>query len=86
MNASHWDDDDEFPPSDWRYEVENGDTRLGYKDWLEVKREQAKGDRDEDLDTQAQYARACADLDEFESRMITEGRGWRGLLGHLVPY
>lgn len=26
-----------FPRADWRYEVENGDTSLGYEDWLEDK-------------------------------------------------
>lgn len=24
----------DFPLSDWRYEVKNGDTRLGYWEWL----------------------------------------------------
>jgi len=24
-----------FPKEDWRYEVQNGDTRLGYEDWVE---------------------------------------------------
>jgi len=31
---SHWDDHDDFPPEDWQYEVANGDTRLGYIDWV----------------------------------------------------
>lgn len=25
----------EFPMEDWRYDVSNGDTRLGYEEWLE---------------------------------------------------
>ncbi len=29
--------EERFPMSDWRYEVANGDTRLGYEDWLEHK-------------------------------------------------
>lgn len=28
-----------FPPEDWRYEVANGDTELGYHDWVEHKLE-----------------------------------------------
>jgi hypothetical protein len=32
--TDHWADDDEFPVSDWRYEVANDDTRLGYRDWV----------------------------------------------------
>jgi hypothetical protein len=27
-------DADRFPETDWRYEVANGDTRLGYSDWV----------------------------------------------------
>lgn len=26
-----------YPKDDWKYEVENGDTRLGYQDWVESK-------------------------------------------------
>lgn len=33
--------DHRFPAEDWRYEVANGDTSLGYKEWLEHKREAA---------------------------------------------
>lgn len=25
---------DRFPKSDWKYEVQNGDTKLGYQEWL----------------------------------------------------
>jgi hypothetical protein len=32
--ASPWDDHPDHPASDWRYEVDNGDTRLGYVDWV----------------------------------------------------
>lgn len=32
-----------FPISDWQYEVANGDTRLGYADWLNHKLEALKG-------------------------------------------
>lgn len=31
---SHWEEHPEHPASDWQYEVANGDTRLGYWDWL----------------------------------------------------
>ena len=36
---SHWDDDPEFPSEDWKYEVANGDTRLGYGEWVEHQRD-----------------------------------------------
>lgn len=26
--------EDKYPRSDWRYEVNNGDTKLGYLEWL----------------------------------------------------
>ena len=30
---------DQFPKEDWIYEVSNGDTMLGYREWLAVKSE-----------------------------------------------
>ena len=29
-----WREDARFPHTDWQYEVENGDTRLGYMEWV----------------------------------------------------
>lgn len=34
---------DEYPVSDWQYEVANGDTRLGYEEWLK-RRKDAEGE------------------------------------------
>ena len=34
------DNEQRFPLSDWQYEVENGNTRRGYDDWVEAKREE----------------------------------------------
>jgi len=35
----HWEDDPDFPAEDWKYEVANGDTRLGYGEWVEHQRD-----------------------------------------------
>ena len=35
---------DRFPVEDWRYDVTNGDTRLGYLDWLEHNMESEAND------------------------------------------
>lgn len=35
---SHWDDIPEHPVEDWRYEVANNDTRLGYLAWVDARR------------------------------------------------
>ena len=32
-------DNSDYPIEDWQYEVQNGDTRLGYQEWLKHKRE-----------------------------------------------
>lgn len=37
---SVWDELEEFPVTNWRAEVENDDTRLGYKDWVKGQIEQ----------------------------------------------
>ncbi len=37
----NWQDDPDFPVRDWKYEVANDDTRLGYHEWVARKREEA---------------------------------------------
>jgi hypothetical protein len=34
---SRWSDHPDYPPEDWTYEVGNGDTRLGYVEWVNIK-------------------------------------------------
>jgi hypothetical protein len=29
-----WSEHPDFPSEDWRYQVQSGDTRLGYWDWV----------------------------------------------------
>jgi hypothetical protein len=36
-----------YPRSDWHYEVKNGDTILGYKEWVEHRKESEKDDNRE---------------------------------------
>lgn len=44
---SMWNDDPDFPPSDWQSEVANGDTRMGYRDWVAGQRELAAAVEDD---------------------------------------
>ena len=39
--------DPEYPIEDWQYEVQNGDTRMAYWDWVAKNRTQDEADRDE---------------------------------------
>jgi predicted ATPase len=39
---SHWDNDPLHPVSDWQYEVANGGTRLGYREWVQQQTEIAR--------------------------------------------
>ena len=39
--ASHWDADEVFPPEDWRHEVNDDNTRLGYAEWVQNKTQEA---------------------------------------------
>ena len=34
----HWDDDNEYTIDQWKGEVQDDDTRLGYWDWVECRR------------------------------------------------
>lgn len=36
--ADPWADDPDHPVADWKTEVANDDTRLGYLDWVESRR------------------------------------------------
>lgn len=36
-----WTEDTQYPVADWRHEVANDDTRLGYLDWVKHQREAA---------------------------------------------
>lgn len=38
-HRDYWEDDPDYPASDWQYEVANGDTRQSYWKWVESKRE-----------------------------------------------
>lgn len=42
--ADHWADDPEFGADDWRMDVINGDTRLGYAEWVAHNRESSTAD------------------------------------------
>ncbi|CAM5611903.1 hypothetical protein ACFSUK_04495 [Sphingobium scionense] len=35
----HWDEDSGYPVKDWKAEVANDDTRLGYRDWVDARSE-----------------------------------------------
>lgn len=37
-----WGEHPSYPSEDWKYEVEAGDTRRGYWDWVVAKLEQAE--------------------------------------------
>lgn len=39
LRLQPWADDPLYPVSDWQDEVANGDTRLGYIEWVEHRRE-----------------------------------------------
>jgi hypothetical protein len=39
-----WADDPQHPMSDWQYEVGNGDTLLGYRDWIDIQRAAAEAE------------------------------------------
>lgn len=41
---NYWEDNEEFPSSDWIDEVRNGDTRRGYWSWVAAKMEEKEND------------------------------------------
>lgn len=40
--GAYWEDDPTFPQEDWRYDVANTDTLLGYHDWVRARQEEAR--------------------------------------------
>ncbi|WP_262030630.1 hypothetical protein [Microvirga sp. Mcv34] len=67
---SVWDDHPDFPSEDWKYEVENGDTRRGYWDWVAAKLEEAQNEGDEAGDT--------ADLPPVQKWCTDDADGYAG--------
>lgn len=41
---SHWDENPDHPVGDWLYEINNGDTRRGYGDWVDARIEASEDD------------------------------------------
>lgn len=62
-------DEEMYPVSDWKYEVANGDTLLGYAEWVEHQKE-ADGDPD--------TCRECG------AGIPMAGDGWNGLCGNCA--
>ncbi len=44
-----WGSDPEFPVGDWQYEVSNDETRQGYWEWVEQKKDEEEAEREHDL-------------------------------------
>jgi hypothetical protein len=40
--TDHWENQEDFTVEEWREEVIADDTRLGYREWVEHKREELK--------------------------------------------
>lgn len=38
----YWANDPEHPVGDWKYEVENNDTRLGYWEWVQARKDEGE--------------------------------------------
>lgn len=36
ISGGYWNDNNEYPIEDWKYEVANNDTRRGYHEWIEA--------------------------------------------------
>ena len=72
---SHWDVCSQYPPEDWRNEVANDDTRLGYREWVEHQIEMNMGEWVEHLI--AGHTIEC-DLIEMNMEMPCSGQGCDG--------
>lgn len=40
--GGNWGKHPDYPVEDWKYEVTNGSTRLGYWEWIEAKQQEEK--------------------------------------------
>ena len=39
---SHWDEDPDYPVCDWKWEVDDDETRLGYAEWVASQKDKAR--------------------------------------------
>jgi hypothetical protein len=45
--TDYWEEDPDYPVADWKYEVANGNTRMGYWEWVECNRDGEAADEAE---------------------------------------
>lgn len=70
---SVWDEHPDFPVSDWKYEVENDDIRIGYREWVDSKIAQAGDEAELERDgSEGGYP----DEDEGQDQDVSEDFGF----------
>jgi len=64
---SHWVEESGHPIEDWKYEAANDDTRLGYLDWVDARKEQEP----EETRTTTTTPHTVPDTRTFEAKLQT---------------
>lgn len=67
-----WGEHPDHPSADWRIEVENQDTRLGYWDWVGAKAEQAIDDEADDDDNDDHSVEEDGSVDYSRDYSLTQ--------------
>ena len=62
-HVDHWGEDPDYPLADWKYQVANDDTRLGYWEWVESEKE---------------FDRDCPEFEAVCDAIEAEGKRRRG--------
>lgn len=69
---SHWEEHEDFPARDWRYEVENNETRLSYAEWVDGKIELALYDQEDDRADDAETFAETPEAQHYAISMKSE--------------
>ena len=82
-----WAEDPEYPAADWRGEAGNDDTRLGYWEWVDNRRENAadRPDWARALANPYSYGQLIQDLGDASALLQRIGAGYNGRTAGWTP-
>lgn len=70
---SHWDDDPAYPVEDWRAEVANDDTRLGYTAWVGHQKETREAESQADSVPRSEFSVRITETSSTKVEMYFDG-------------
>jgi hypothetical protein len=71
QSTDHWQEHPDYPVEDWQEEVSNGETRLGYWEWTQVKDSERKFNEvpEEELEAMCREEHKAKALEHYREQL-----------------